>query len=121
MKEYVMLMYKIALMGNNDSIIGFKLFGISLFPVTDKEKAKEILNKLVKEKYAIIFITEEIASQIIEQIEELQKISLVSFTIIPNKLEKRNMGIELLKKNVEKAIGTDILFRKERDNNANNS
>jgi len=38
---------------------------------------------------------------------------LVSLTIIPNKLEKKNMGIELLKKNVEKAIGTDILFRKE--------
>jgi len=30
-------MYKIALMGNNDSIIGFKLLGISLFPVTNKE------------------------------------------------------------------------------------
>lgn len=106
-------MYKIALMGDRDTIIGFKLLGVSLFPVTNKEEAAEILNKIVKEEYAAIFITEEIACQMFEEIEELQKTSFVSLTIIPSKLEKKYLGQKILRKNIEKAIGTDILFRRE--------
>ncbi len=108
-----MCMYKIALVGDKDSIIGFQLLGVSIFSVTNKEEAINILNELIKEEYAIIFITEEIASQILEKIEELQKKYLISITIIPNKLERKNLGIKILRKNVEKAIGTDILFKKE--------
>ncbi|MEA1939549.1 MAG: V-type ATP synthase subunit F [Candidatus Caldatribacteriota bacterium] len=106
-------MCKIALMGDKNTIIGFKLLGVKLFPVVEKEEAIEKLNRLVKEKYAAIFITEEIASKILSVIEELQKYSSISFTVIPSKLENKNMGIKMLKRNVEKAIGTDILFGKE--------
>ena len=106
-------MYKIALLGNEDTILGFKLLGVHLFPITKKEEAIKTLNKLVKEKYAVVFITEEIARKIMDKIEELQKISLIGFTIIPSKVENKKMGLELLKRNIEKAIGTDILFGKE--------
>jgi len=106
-------MYKIALIGNRDTIIGFKLLGVSLFPINKKEEAVEILNKLVKEEYAVIFVTEEIGCQIIEEIEILQKTSFASITIIPSKSEKKYLGLRILRKNIEKAIGTDILFRKE--------
>lgn len=106
-------MYKIALIGNRDTIIGFKLLGVSLFPINKKEEAVEILNKLVKEEYAVIFVTEEIGCQIIEEIEILQKTSFASITIIPSKSEKKYLGLKILRKNIEKAIGTDILFRKE--------
>ena len=108
-----MCMYKIALVGDKDSIIGFQLLGISIFPVTDKEETINVFNELIKEKYASVFITEEMAFQIFDKIEELQKKYLISVTIIPNRLEKRNLGLKILKKNIEKAIGTDILFKKE--------
>jgi len=106
-------MYKIALMGDRDTIIGFKLLGISLFTVNKREEAVEILNKLVKEEYAVIFVTEEIGCRIIEEIEILQRTSFTSITIIPSKSEKKYLGLKILRKNIEKAIGTDILFRKE--------
>ncbi len=106
-------MYKIALIGNRDTIIGFKLLGISLFPINKKDEAVEILNKLVKEEYAVIFVTEEIACQIVDEINMLQKTSFASITVFPNKSEKNNLGQKILRKNIEKAIGTDILFRKE--------
>jgi len=106
-------MYKIALMGDRDTIIGFKLLGVSIFPVNKKEESVETLNKLVKEEYAVIFITEEIGCQIIEEIEILQKTSFTSITIIPSKSEKKYLGLKILRNNIEKAIGTDILFRKE--------
>jgi len=106
-------MYKIALVGDKDSIIGFQLLGISIFSVTNKEETINVLNELIKEKYAAVFITEEIASQIFDKMEELQKKYLISVTIIPNKLERKNLGLKILKKNIEEAIGTDILFKKE--------
>lgn len=106
-------MYKIALIGDRDTIIGFKLLGVSLFPVTSKDEALEVLDKLVKEEYAVIFVTEDIAGQIVEEIERLQKISFTSITIMPAKLEKKYLGLKILRRNIEKAIGTDILFRKE--------
>ena len=106
-------MYKIAFIGSRDTIIGFKLLGVSLFPATKKDEAVEILDKLVKEEYAVIFVTEDIAGQIFEEIERLQKTSFASITTIPNKLEKKCLGLKTLRKSVEKAIGTDILFRKE--------
>ncbi len=106
-------MYKIALIGDRDTIIGFKLLGVSIFPVKKKEESVEILNKLVKEEYAVIFITEEIGCQIIEEIEILQKTSFACITLIPCKSEKKYLGLKILRKNIEKAIGTDILFRKE--------
>ena len=107
------MMNKIALIGHRDSIIGFKLLGVDLFSVKEPEEVNERLNKIVKEKYAVVFITEEIASQIMHKIEELQKISSISFTIIPGKMGNKNIGLTLLKKNIEKAIGKDILFGKE--------
>jgi len=106
-------MYNIAIVGDRNSIIGFQLLGISIFPVTDKEETINVLNKLVEEKYAIIFVTENIASQILDKIEELQKRYLTGITVIPNKIEKMNLGVKILKKNIKKAIGTEILFRKE--------
>ncbi|HER24902.1 MAG TPA: V-type ATP synthase subunit F [Candidatus Atribacteria bacterium] len=106
-------MYKIALIGNRDTIIGFKLLGVSLFPTVKKDETMEILDKLVNEEYAAIFVTEDIACQIFEEIKNLQKTSFASITIIPNKLETKCLGLKTLRKNIEKAIGTDILFRKE--------
>lgn len=109
----ILMMNKVALMGDRDSIIGFKLLGVDLFPVKIPEEANERLNKIAKEKYAVVFITEEIASKVMKKIEELQKISSISFTVIPGKLENKNIGLTLLKRNIEKAIGKDILFGKE--------
>ncbi len=106
-------MYKIALVGDRETIIGFKLLGVSLFPITKKDEAIEVLDQLVKEEYAAIFVTEDIASQIYEEIERLQRTSFASITIIPTKLEKKYLGLKILRRNIEKAIGTDILFRKE--------
>ena len=107
------MMNKIALMGDKDSIIGFKLLGVDLFPVNEPAEAIKLLNKIVNEKYAVVFITEKIASEMMSVIEELQRVSTISFTVVPGKLGNKNIGLTLLKKNIEKAIGKDILFGKE--------
>ncbi|RJX29260.1 MAG: V-type ATP synthase subunit F [Dethiobacter sp.] len=106
-------MYKVAVVGDKDSISGFKALGVSTYPVTGGEEIPHILNKIVREKFAVICITENIAQQVMPQIAELNKKQLPAIVLIPNNQGALGLGMQQIKKNAEKAIGTDILFGKE--------
>ena len=106
-------MSNIALIGEKELIIGFNLVGMKLFPVVNSEEAIKALKDCNKNNFAIVFITDSIAQKIIDKIEEYQKISSISICILPNRIKDTNLNINILRKNVEKAVGTDILFRKE--------
>ena len=58
-------MYKIACMGSYDSIYGFATLGFETFPVAEPSDAKDVLQKLVEEKYAVIYIMKLLAKEII--------------------------------------------------------
>ena len=47
-------MYKIAVLGDYDSIYGFATLGLDTFPVTTHEEAAEELHKLATGGYGII-------------------------------------------------------------------
>lgn len=105
--------YKIAVIGDKDSVLGFKTIGVDIFPATTGERALKVLKKLADEEYGVIFITEELAAEIADVIEDLKKRFLPAVVLIPNSQGTKGIGIEQIKRNVEKAIGADILFRKE--------
>ena len=46
-------MYKIAVMGDMDSVLGFKALGLEVCPVTTPEEGREALHRMAKENYAI--------------------------------------------------------------------
>ena len=50
-------MYKIAVIGDYDSIYGFAALGLDTFPVTIHEEAGERLHVLAAKGYGIIYIT----------------------------------------------------------------
>jgi len=105
--------YKIAVIGDKDSILGFKAIGVDTFSVTSSEAALKVLKQLVSENYGVIFITEELARELEDIVTELHKRYLPAVVLIPNSKGALGIGIHQIKKNVEKAIGADILFRKE--------
>ena len=105
--------YKIAVIGDKDSILGFKTFGVDTYPVTSSEVALDTLKQLIGERYGVIFITEVLARELGEVIDELNKRYLPALVLIPNSKGSLGIGMEQVKKNVEKAIGADILFKKE--------
>lgn len=105
--------YKIAVLGDKDSILGFKTIGVDTFSVTSSAAALTELKKLVAEDYGVIFITEELARDLEDIIAELNKRFLPAVVLIPNSKGALGIGMNQIKKNVEKAIGADILFRKE--------
>ncbi|TZE81245.1 V-type ATP synthase subunit F [Calorimonas adulescens] len=106
-------MYKIGVMGDTDTVLAFKALGIDTFPVKEDDDPDRILLDIVKKDYAVIFVTENIAERIGDTIKEFSAKPLPSIILIPNNQGSRGIGITSLKYSVEKAIGTDIIFRKE--------
>ncbi len=108
-----MSMYKMAVIGDKDSILGFKALGVATYPVRGEEETPRVLSRVARENYAVICITENVAGQVLPQLEELNKKLLPAILFIPNNQGTLGLGMEQIRRNAEKAIGADILFGKE--------
>ncbi|HEY8420073.1 MAG TPA: V-type ATP synthase subunit F [Clostridia bacterium] len=101
-------MYKIAVIGDKDSIAGFAALGMRIFPANDGNEAKELLRKLSSSDYAIIYITEELAEHIPDEIEKYKEMFSPAVILIPGILGGTGMGLASISSMVEKAVGVDI-------------
>ena len=103
-------MYKIAVMGAYDSIYGFASLGLDIHPVSDIQEGEEELRRLASGDYAVIYITEALAAQIPHEIARYRERVLPAIIQIPGVSGNTGAGITGVKKSVEQAVGSDILF-----------
>lgn len=103
-------MYKIGVIGDRESVLGFKAVGLDVFPCMDKDEAKRTLNRIAKEDYAIIYITERLCKDMVEEIEKYKDMRIPAIIPIPGMDGSYGIGLSNLKKSVERAVGADILF-----------
>lgn len=106
-------MYKIAVVGDYDSIYGFATLGLSICPVQSQEEAKDKLRQLAEGKYGIIYITEALAAELGDVMEKYKERTLPAIIQIPGVSGNTGAGVEGVKKTVEQAVGSDILFSQE--------
>ena len=103
-------MYKIAVMGDRDSIYGFAALGLEPFPLTDPVVAGKKLRELGESGYAVIYITEALAAQVEPEIDRFRAADLPAIILIPGVSGNTGRGIMAVKKSVEQAVGSDIIF-----------
>lgn len=103
-------MYKIGVIGDRESILGFKAVGLDVFPTDDPEEAKKTLKRIAKEDFAIIYITEQLYQYMMEEVDEYTDSRLPAIIPIPGKDGTLGIGMTSVKKSVERAVGADILF-----------
>lgn len=103
-------MYKVAVIGDYDSIYGFAVLGLDTFPVSELEEAEKTLTKLVSGEYGIIYITEALAEKLARVIAKYKEQVTPSIILIPGISGNTGEGIEGVKRSVEQAVGSDILF-----------
>jgi len=106
-------MYKVGVVGDKDSILGFKALGMSVFPVTSALEAQETVEKIASMQYAVIYITEQFAKDIVSTIDKYKDHKLPAIIPIPGNQRSLGIGMMNIKKSVERAVGADILFRDE--------
>ena len=103
-------MYKIAVVGDYDSIYGLAALGLSVFPADDRETLCAVLRRLAESGYGVIYITESKAALVQDVIEEYRERRLPAVILIPGVSGNTGAGIAQVKKSVEQAVGSDIIF-----------
>lgn len=102
-------MYKIAVLGDRDSVLGFQALGLDVFPADDIQAARSTLHRLAKENYAIIYLTEQLAAGMQEDVARYKDELTPAIILIPGKEGSLGMGMADIKTAVERAVGADIL------------
>ncbi len=101
--------YKIAVLGDRDSVLGFQALGLDTYPAEDVEQAKGILHRLAKEEYAVIYLTEQYAQYMAPELERYKDRLIPAIILIPGKEGSLGIGMANVKRAVERAVGADIL------------
>ena len=105
-------MYRICIIGDRESVIGFMALGFSVYEADDSSAAGEILKTLAKDKEnAVIFIVENYAVELRELIDKYKDLPLPAIVPVPGKEGSSGYGMENIRRATERAVGADILFK----------
>lgn len=103
-------MYKIAIIGERDSVLGFMALGFSVREAADAEEAKKQLHLLAKDpSVAVIFMVENYAQVLEEDIAKYKDQPMPAVIPIPGRAGPTGYGMASIKTAVERAVGADIL------------
>lgn len=102
-------MSKIAFIGDRDSVWGFRALGVSVFPVTGGDEARERFAAAVREGFAIIFVTEDVYEACPDEIAAVREQALPTVTVLPGVRGSRGLATREIHRAVSAAVGADIL------------
>ncbi|MCR5203281.1 MAG: V-type ATP synthase subunit F [Lachnospiraceae bacterium] len=103
-------MYRVAVVGDYDSIYGFKALGMETFPVNNADEGEEIMKTLADSNVAVIYVTENLAKEMGKIINKYIEKVTPAIIQIPGIKGNTGAGVSGVKKSVEQAVGSDILF-----------
>ncbi|MDO5717788.1 MAG: V-type ATP synthase subunit F [Tissierellia bacterium] len=102
-------MYKVAVIGDKDSVLAFKALGVSVYTSIEANETRKLVDKLAREKYGVIYITEQLANLIPDTINRYNEEIIPAIILIPSNQGTLNIGMDRINRNVEKAVGSNIL------------
>lgn len=95
-----------AAVGDFESVLPFQAVGVT--PFTPEGDIRELLLRLSREKYAVVFLVDDIYEKNIEAIEEINETLKISIIPIPGIRGTTGIGIKTIRDSVERAVGMDI-------------
>lgn len=99
---------KIGVLGDRDSVLGFRALGLETVFAEDRECAVRELHRMAKEEFAIIYITEDLAEKIPADIAKYREEVAPAIILIPGGRGSLGIAKAQLKDAIERAIGADI-------------
>lgn len=103
-------MHKMAVIGDQESILVFKAFGADVYAVEEEDSLenRKLLHRLMKQKYALILITESIAQELQEVLDVYRTKVSPAIMLIPSGSGSLGLAQKIMKQNVERAVGMDL-------------
>ena len=102
---------KIAIIGEKESVLGFKAVGFEVHEVTDSRSVEPLVADLARKEYGVIFITEQTLEPVLHILDKYKESRIPAIIPIPGREGTRGIGMQNVKKSVERAVGADILFK----------
>ena len=102
-------MYKIAVVGDKDSIYGFASLGVNIFPCENELEGGKTVRELAKSGYGVIYITEALFELLSEELERYRDMPVPAIIPIPGVKGNTGIGMKNVSLSVEKAVGSDII------------
>ena len=99
---------RIAVVGDWNSIMGFRALGLETYPTADVEQAKEYVRTLAKEECAVIYLTEQLAKDMASTIARYKDTLRPAIILIPGGEGSLGIGQSSIESAIKRAIGTEI-------------
>ncbi len=106
-------MYRIAVVGNYEDICGFASLGLDIYGVADLEEAEGTVKRLAESDFGIIFVSEGYLEKMPKLFEKYREMQIPAIIPIPDASGSTGFGMSNVKRYVEQAVGSDILFNDE--------
>ncbi|MCA9362975.1 hypothetical protein KC851_01520 [Candidatus Kaiserbacteria bacterium] len=110
--------YKIAIVGPEDTVSGFKALGVDSFPASTADEALTQLKKIKEHtlnpdsgaKYAVVCVIEDLVS-LVDQHEYAKVVDgpLPAVVLLPGTEGSSGFAVERLRSLAEKAIGASVI------------
>lgn len=99
-----------AAVGSYESILPFKAIGLDVVVVTEEnyDWTPEALNKFSRSDYAALFLEEELYRHFRDTVDDINEHTDLSIIPVPNQRGSLEVGLEAIRRNVERAVGMDI-------------
>ena len=101
--------YRIAVIGDWESVMGFRALGLDTYPVTSVAEAKEQVRELAKTDCAVIYLTEQLAKDMDDVISRYKDELRPAIILIPGREGSLGIGKSNIQRAIERAVGADIL------------
>lgn len=101
-------MYKIAIIGDSESVMCYKAVGFDVFVENTHQSAARLLKELAQKDYAIIFIIEDLYEKMRSAVDAYAQGAVPAVIPLPGRKGADGSGMTAISRAVERAIGADI-------------
>ena len=101
--------YRIAVVGEWSSVMGFRAIGLETYSVDHAEQAKDLIRRLAKESCAVIYLTEQLAKEMPDVLLHYKDNLYPAIILIPGREGTIGIGKANIQLAIERAVGADIL------------
>ena len=103
--------YRVAVLGDRESIMGFRALGLDVYPA-EPDTAGAVFDSALHaegQPYAIIYVTEELVRPLKDRIDAVKEAMIPAIIPIPSRNGSLGLGMHALTDAVERAVGANIL------------
>ncbi|MFQ5691822.1 MAG: V-type ATP synthase subunit F [Nitrospinota bacterium] len=106
-------MSRVAFVGDRVSGSAFRPLGVEVWEAEDAESAPQRVEEALQAGCDVLLITEACALWAEEKLEDLRASALPAVAVVPGVTSRRGLGLARLKRNVERALGSDFILQED--------